>query len=58
MSEHPVSLSSSGPPETILDPEPADALVAMQHALAQPVDGRRDALATVAARWPTYRARS
>jgi hypothetical protein len=54
MSERPVSLSSSGPPETILDPEPPDALVALQHALAQPSDGRRDALAAVAARWPTF----
>ena len=54
MSEHPVSLSSSGPPETILDPEPQDARTALQHALAQPIDARRDALAAVAARWPTY----
>jgi uncharacterized protein DUF3151 len=54
MSEHQVSLSSSGPPETILDAEPADALAALQHALAQPVDDRRDALAAVAARWPTF----
>jgi hypothetical protein len=54
MSEHPVSLSASGPPETILDPEPPDALVALRHALAQAPDARRDALAAVAARWPTF----
>jgi len=53
-SEHPVSLSASGPPETILDPEPDDARVALQHALAQPPDARRDALASVAAKWPTF----
>ena len=52
MSEHSVSMSSSGPPETILDPEPQDARVALQHALAQAPDARRDALASVAARWP------
>jgi tetratricopeptide (TPR) repeat protein len=52
MSEHSVSLSSSGPPETILDPEPPDARAALQHALAQAPDERRDALAQVAARWP------
>src|SRR5262249_8834256 len=54
MSEHPLSLSASGPPETILDPEPPEALVALQHALAQAPDARRDALASVAARWPTF----
>src|SRR4051812_40881678 len=54
MSGSPVSLSSSGPPETILDAEPPDALAALHDALAQPLDGRRDALAAVAAQWPTF----
>ena len=48
-----VHLSPSGPPETILDPEPDDALEALRAALAQ-VDGRRDAVADVCARWPRF----
>lgn len=50
----PVSLSTSGPPETVLDREPADALDALDAALAQPRDVRRDAVAAVAARWPRF----
>jgi len=50
MSEpRPVSLSGTGPPETVLDPEPADALEALVAA------GRaRDAIASVVARWPRF----
>src|ERR1700686_4417661 len=48
-----VRLSASGPPETILDPEPENALEALRAALAQ-VDGRRDAVADVCARWPRF----
>jgi hypothetical protein len=47
-----VNLSRSGPPETILDPEPASAREALRAALAQPIEGRRDAVADVCARWP------
>jgi hypothetical protein len=49
---HPVSLTPSGPPETVLDPEPADALVALDEALAAPPAQRRDAISLVVARWP------
>jgi hypothetical protein len=51
----PVSLTPSGPPETVLDAEPADALAALEAALAAP-DGaaRRDAVAEVVARWPRF----
>ena len=53
MSEpRPVNLSSSGPPSTVLDPEPAAALAALTEALAAPDAERRDAVATVVARWP------
>jgi hypothetical protein len=48
-----VHLSSAGPPETILDSEPPDAQEALRAALAQ-IDGRRDAVADVCARWPRY----
>ena len=47
-----VSLSQSGPPETVLEPEPADALDALAAALAAPE--RRDAVAAVCARWPRF----
>lgn len=47
-----VELSPSGPPETVLDPEPDEARDALQAALAQPIEGRRDAIGDVCARWP------
>ena len=53
MPENPVNLSS-GLPETALDPEPADAREALAAALAAPEDVRRQAVATVATRWPRY----
>lgn len=49
-----MQLSAGGPPETVLDPEPADARAALQAALAGPADGRRDAVAAVVARWPRF----
>jgi hypothetical protein len=49
-----VDLSPSGPPETVLDPEPEDALEALRGALAQPIEGRRDAVSDVCARWPRF----
>jgi hypothetical protein len=52
--QHPVSLTSSGPPRTVLDAEPADALVALQDALGRPPAERRDAVAAVVARWPRF----
>ena len=54
MTDLPVSLSRAGPPETVLDPEPADALAELRAALATPTVERRDAIAAVAARWPTF----
>ena len=38
----------------MLDPEPDDALDALRAALAAQVDGRRDAVADVCARWPRF----
>jgi hypothetical protein len=40
---------SSGLPETVLDPEPADALAALSEA-----GDDRDAVASVATRWPRF----
>ena len=51
MSDAPVNLTH-GPPETVLDAEPADAVRALAEALEQPLAERRDAVAAVAARWP------
>jgi hypothetical protein len=52
--QRPINLSSSGPPETVLDLEPSGARAALAEALELPVPSRRDAVAVVAARWPRY----
>jgi hypothetical protein len=54
MTESPVGLSATPPEDVTLDPEPADALAALEHALAAPPSTRRDAVADVAARWPQF----
>ncbi len=54
MSNQPVSLTPSGPPETVLDLEPAEALRALDAALALAPDRRRDAVSDVVARWPRF----
>src|SRR5688572_9351573 len=47
-------MTPSGPPETVLDREPGDALAALADAWARAGDERRDAVAAVAARWPRF----
>ena len=54
MSDAPVNLTRSGPPETILDPEPPQAVAALAEAMTQPEDRRRDAVAEVVARFPRF----
>jgi hypothetical protein len=55
MPDAPVTLTPSGPPETVLDREPTDAVDALAAALSHTEsDARRDAVASVAARWPRY----
>jgi hypothetical protein len=49
-----VNLTPSGPPETIIDEEPADARHLLAQALQQPAGEQRDAVAAVVARWPRY----
>jgi Protein of unknown function (DUF3151) len=49
----PISFSP-GLPETVLDPEPAEALDALAAALARPEAERRDAVADVVAHWPRF----
>lgn len=52
MTDSPVNLSAGGVPETVLDPEPPEAVAALQEALSVPENRRRDAVAAIAARWP------
>jgi Protein of unknown function (DUF3151) len=52
--DQPVQMTASGPPETVLDAEPADALAALDDALDRPEAERREAVAAVVARWPRY----
>jgi hypothetical protein len=54
VTDQPVQMSRSGPPETVLDDEPAKALAALDDALARPEAERRDAVAAVVARWPRF----
>jgi Protein of unknown function (DUF3151) len=54
MTDQPVQMTPSGPPETVLDDEPAEALAALDDALAQPVGAQRAAVAAVVARWPRF----
>ena len=50
----PVNLSTSGPPETVLDAEPAVVLDALQAALARPEPERRDTVAAVVGGHPRF----
>ena len=54
MSDRPVSLTTSGPPETVLDAEPSRALAALADALARPAAEQRDAVSAVVAAHPTF----
>ena len=49
-----VNLSGSGPPETILGPEPAEADDLLGSAAQLPVPDRRAAVAAVVTRWPRH----
>lgn len=49
-----VTLTASGPPETVLDDEPVEALASLAAALELEGDERRDAIAATVARWPRF----
>ena len=49
-----MNLSTTGPPETVLDPETDEALEALASALDQPDDRRRDAVSAVVAEHPRF----
>lgn len=54
MTDSPVNLTTSGPPETILGPEPDEACSALEAALAEPGEHRHRAVSAVVARYPRY----
>ena len=54
MTDRPVQLSASGPPETVLDREPPALLDALAAALDAPESERRDAVAAVVAANPRF----
>ncbi|MDP8954440.1 MAG: DUF3151 domain-containing protein [Actinomycetota bacterium] len=54
MADSPVNLSASGPPETILGPEPEEAVAALEAALGAPEERRREAVSAVVARFPRF----
>ena len=54
MSDQAITFSPQGPPETILDAEPAATLAALAAALGEPTDRRRDAVAGVVAAHPRF----
>ena len=54
MTDSPIRLSSSGPPETVLPPESPRALAALDEAMAQPEPSRRAAVAAVVAEFPRF----
>lgn len=54
MSDVPISLSPSGPPETILNPEPNEARRLLQDALRAAPGERHTRISSVVARWPQF----
>lgn len=54
MSDSPVNLSTSGPPETVLLPEDPSVVAALEAALELEPASRRDAVAAVVAATPTF----
>ena len=54
MTDRPVHLTASGPPETVLDAEPPAVLQALAEALDLPADSQRAAVAAVVAAHPRF----
>ncbi len=54
MTDRPVQLTPSGPPETMLDPEPALALAGLAAAMELTGSERRDAVSAMVARYPRF----
>lgn len=54
MPDAPVNLTPHGPPDTVLDPEPPEAVAALAAALDVAAPERRAAVSDVVARWPRF----
>lgn len=54
MTDHPVNLTPSGPPETVLPPAPEQATAALAEAMELPVEQRKAAVAQVVAAHPRF----
>lgn len=54
MADAPIPLTPSGPPETVLDPEPPAAVAALAEACAAEPAEARDRIAEVVAHWPRF----
>ncbi len=54
MTDRPVSLNPSGPPETVLDPEPRELIDRLDRAQSEPEASRRAEVAAVVASAPRY----
>jgi hypothetical protein len=54
MTDQPLNFTPAGPPETVLDAEPAEALAGLAAAEQLPADERRAAVAAVVARFPRF----
>ena len=55
MTDQPIDLSTSGPPETILTPEPSEAIAGLAAAMTETeAPARRDAVSSVVAQHPTF----
>lgn len=54
MSDQPVHLSASGPPETVIPPIAAELRTRLDRASATPIEGRRRAVCDVVADHPTF----
>jgi Protein of unknown function (DUF3151) len=54
VTDQPISLSPQGLPETVLDPEPPDAVARLAEALALSDPSRRAAVSAVVAEWPRF----
>ena len=52
--QRPVNLTTSGPPETVLDDEDPDAVAELAAAWARPEAERHDAVSAVVGRFPRY----
>lgn len=49
-----ISLSRTGPPDTVLPSERPETLAALGDALALPADLQRDAISATVSRWPAF----